>query len=212
MSAVTRASTASLAVCGARVAASLAAVCALERRATCDAGMPIARVAKAIARIDFGLIMRWVTRPKAAIETPGYSAPKTGLGIGLTSEVSRFGSVPGDEFEVGIQKFAGGANSLAIEDLPRGWRPSMKSQSEKTPNLGEPCLRIGLAQLDQPFDIVGLEHHEAQHVVRAGLAGAETACEKAKGARQIRFIGVRQSPQVLRRPEHEQFDAPEAVA
>jgi hypothetical protein len=37
---------------------------------TFDAGIPIARVAKAAARIDFSLIMRWVMRLKAAIETP----------------------------------------------------------------------------------------------------------------------------------------------
>src|SRR6188474_559663 len=118
----------------------------------------------------------------------------------------------GDEFGAGIRKIAGGTNPRPIADLPSAWRPSMKRKSEKTPNLGQPRLRIGLAQLDQAFDVVGLEHHEAEHVVRAGLAGAETACEKAKGAWQLRLVGVRQPPQILRRPEHEQFDAAEAVA
>jgi hypothetical protein len=43
---------------------------------TFDAGIPIARVAKATATIDFSLIMRWVMRLKAAIETPAIPLKK----------------------------------------------------------------------------------------------------------------------------------------
>lgn len=57
----------------------------------------------------------------------------------------------------------------------------LPTTAKEAPNLREPLFRIGLTQLDKPFDVVGLKHHQAQHVVRARLSGAQAAREKPEG-------------------------------
>ena len=71
--------------------------------------------------------------------------------------------------------------------------------------------RVRLAKLDQPLDVIRLEHHQAEHVVRPCLPRAEAAREETERLRQVRFIGVRQSSEIFRRPHHQQLDRPQSL-
>src|SRR5688572_33075534 len=69
---------------------------------------------------------------------------------------------------------------------PTRWRvtrPSVSTSvivSEELTDVGDPRGRVFLPQCDQPSDVVALEHHQAQHVVRARFARTETAREEAE--------------------------------
>ena len=92
-----------------------------------------------------------------------------------------------------------------MSGLPDSW-------IHERPNIVQPPHRVFLAQLDQPPDVVVLEHHQAQHVVRARLARAEAARQKPERARQLRLVFVGEPAQIHRGPQHQQIDVAKAVA
>src|SRR5262245_31597441 len=59
------------------------------------------------------------------------------------------------------------ADCVPDDDEPGMCRGGGSSVSvEKTPDVREPAAGVLLADLDEPRDVVALEHHQAQHVVR----------------------------------------------
>jgi hypothetical protein len=56
--------------------------------------------------------------------------------------------------------------------------------------------RVRFAELDQPRDVLRLEHQQAQHVVRSSLAAAQAPDEKPERARQIDFVFVGQLAEI----------------
>ena len=83
--------------------------------------------------------------------------------------------------------------------------------SQKLQDLCAPCLRVGLSDLHQFLEIVGLEEYEAQEVGAARLFRSQSAREEAKCLGQVGLVLVREPPQVLGGPKRQQANRPEAV-
>jgi hypothetical protein len=64
--------------------------------------------------------------------------------------------------------------------MPRRAFNKAGRRSEEGADLVAPSGGVGLAQLDQPAQVVGLEHDHAQEVVRAHLLRAEAARQEQK--------------------------------
>jgi hypothetical protein len=80
-------------------------------------------------------------------------------------------------------------------------RPIQKSIDLLAPRLG-----VGFSEVHQAPGVIRLEHDQAQGVRAFGLASAETASGKAKGARQPRLEVGCEAPEIFRRAKDEGFD------
>ena len=83
--------------------------------------------------------------------------------------------------------------------------------STESREVGAAFLRVRFAKLQQSLHVIRLEHHEAEHVVRARLARAEAARQETEPFRQLGLVGIRQSAEIFRRPHDQQIDRPQAL-
>src|SRR5262245_51082359 len=79
----------------------------------------------------------------------------------------------------------------------RAARPPRASLQEALDVPG-PLGGVLLAELEQALQVVGLEHDQADQVVRARLLGPEPARQEAERARQAGLVLVREASEVAR--------------